>query len=150
MSLGRIIERWQWMSSPGRGERGVRWEIRELNEAAFRKFFLPRLREGYADSLRAYQRKHPEHQAYVLKHGTRDTDALDSGRVDRIRPYGLQLIWAIPVDRFDDPIAREWGSIHDEKAYRYGLDRGSIVSAVFRRTPAGERAEAILRALHRI
>ena len=68
-----IVKRYQWMrNAEGNQAFGNRMEIRVLDEEAFQKYVLPRLRPGFANSLADYQAQLPgtTHYALIL----RDTD----------------------------------------------------------------------------
>jgi hypothetical protein len=90
-----------------------------LTEQIFQQEIKPRIREGYADTLAAYQAKHPDetHASYVRVAGQGEWKYSGGGSLDAVRPNPPNRGWAMPVESFSSPAAQEQGAMADSEAF---------------------------------
>lgn len=125
-SASDAIERYQWQRNRAGGQAfGNRQEIRSLTEALFIEYVKPGLRPDYANTLAAYQAKHPSvtHCSLVQVAGTGDWRLDRVGTLEECRPNPANPEWVRTVDDFFSREATAFGSSADDNArpqYRDG------------------------------
>ena len=111
-----VVKRFQWMRNAGSGQRfGNRQEIRLLDESAFKRFVLPRLRSDVASSFSAYRKKFPQvtHYSVVWRDGDEEWQFVGVGSLEELLREPRTTKWAKEVDSFDATDAISFGQIAD-------------------------------------
>lgn len=114
------VERYQWMRNKEGGQSYGNQQITvPLNETIYQRDIKPGLREGYANTLKAYQAKHPSvtHVSYYKLEGRGDWKFDKMGSLDEVRPNPPNSGWVMPVDSFASPSAMAQGEMADSEAF---------------------------------
>jgi len=114
-----VIKRYQWMRNAEGGQQfGNRMEIRLLDDFAFRKFVLPKLRPHFAKSLTQYQLKLSDmtHYAVIWRDGDTDWHFVGVGSLNELKKEPESSIWAREVEDFDLPEVSAFGSTADSES----------------------------------
>ena len=118
MEKSVVVKRFQWMrNAEGNQQFGNRMEIRLLDDFAFQKFILPKLRPGFAKTLAEYQAKLPEvtHYAAIWRDGDSDWQFAGAGSIDELQKQPRNSSWALEVESFDLPEAVAFGKTADSE-----------------------------------
>ena len=111
-----VVKRYQWERNVEGGQTfGNRMEIRLLDDTAFRKIILPKLRPKFANSLTEYQSKLPDvtHYAVIWRDGDTGWQFVAVGSLDELQEQPGNSIWAREVEQFDSPEALAFGKTAD-------------------------------------
>ena len=114
------VERFQWMRNKEGGQTFGNQQITvPLTEAIFQEQINPKLRKGYAATLKAYQKKHPEitHASLFRYEGRGEWQLSKTGSLDEVRPNPSNRGWVRPVDSFESADAVDQATTADSEAF---------------------------------
>jgi hypothetical protein len=114
------VERFQWMRNKEGGQTFGNQQITvPLTDAIFQEQINPKLRKGYAATLKAYQKKHPEitHASLFRYEGRGEWQLSKTGSLDEVRPNPSNRGWVRPVDSFESADAVDQATTADSEAF---------------------------------
>ncbi len=142
------VERFQWMRNKEGGQAYGNQQISvPLTEEIFEQEIKPRIRPGYADTLAAYQAKHPDetHASYLRVAGQGEWQYSGGGSLETVRPNPPNRGWAMPVESFDSPMATGQAATADSEAFpTQQRTAGPAVPTETQTTSGGDAAATML------